>query len=106
MNFKKITLNFFAAGDVLNTTGGTLENGSITNSDALSPEMKTFYDKTLITLAGANLVHEQFGQKRPIPKNGGKTIEFRKFSKLPKAMKAITEGVTPSGNKLNVSSVS
>ena len=106
MNFRKITLNFFAAGDVLNTTGGTLENGSITNSDALSPEMKTFYDKTLITLAGANLVHEQFGQKRPIPKNGGKTIEFRKFSKLPKAMKAITEGVTPSGNKLNVSSVS
>ena len=106
MNFKKITLNFFAAGDVLNTTGGTLENGSITNSDALSPEMKTFYDKTLITLAGANLVHEQFGQKRPIPKHGGNTIEFRKFSKLPKAMKAITEGVTPSGNKLNVSSVS
>ena len=106
MNLEKITLNFFAAGDVLNTTGGTLENGSITNADALSPEMKTFYDKTLITLAGANLVHEQFGQKRPIPKNGGKTIEFRKFSKLPKALKAITEGVTPSGNKLNVSAVS
>ncbi len=106
MNFREMTLDFFGAGDVLNTTGGTLENGKITNADALSPEMKTFYDKTLITLAGANLVHEQFGQKRPIPKNGGKTIEFRKFSKLPKAMKAITEGVTPSGNKLNVSSVS
>ena len=106
MNKEILTLNFFAAGDVINSTGGTLENGTVTNSDALSPEMKTFYDKTLVTLAGANLVHEQFGQKRPIPKNGGKTIEFRKFSKLPKAMKAITEGVTPSGNKLNVSSVS
>lgn len=106
MNKEILTLNFFAAGDVINSTDGTLENGTVTNSDALSPEMKTFYDKTLVTLAGANLVHEQFGQKRPIPKNGGKTIEFRKFSKLPKAMKAITEGVTPSGNKLNVSSVS
>lgn len=106
MNKEILTLNFFAAGDVINSTGGTLENGTVTNSDVLSPEMKTFYDKTLVTLAGANLVHEQFGQKRPIPKNGGKTIEFRKFSKLPKAMKAITEGVTPSGNKLNVSSVS
>lgn len=106
MNKEILTLNFFAAGDVINSTGGTLEKGTVTNSDALSPEMKTFYDKTLVTLAGANLVHEQFGQKRPIPKNGGKTIEFRKFSKLPKAMKAITEGVTPSGNKLNVSSVS
>ena len=68
--------------------------------------MKTFYDKTLITLAGANLIHEQFGQKRPIPKNGGKTIEFRRFSRLPKALTPITEGVTPAGNKLNVSSVS
>lgn len=100
------SMQMFAAGDVLNTTGGTVENGTVTDSNALSAEMKTFYDKTLITLAGANLVHEQFGQKRPIPKNGGKTIEFRKFSKLPKAMKAITEGVTPSGNKFSVSNIS
>ena len=68
--------------------------------------MKTLYDKTLITRAGANLVHEQFGQRRPIPKHGGKTVEFRRFSKLPKALTAITEGVTPAGNKLNVSAVS
>lgn len=99
-------LQLFSAGDVMNTTAGTVENGSVTNSDALTPEMKTFYDKTLITLASANLVHEQFGQKRPIPAHGGKTVEFRKFSKLPKALTAITEGVTPSGNKLNVSAVS
>ncbi len=103
---KRIHLNHFAAGDVMNTTGGTVENGSVTNASALSPEMKTFYDKTLITLAGANLVHEQFGQRRPIPAHGGKTVEFRKFSKLPKALAAITEGVTPAGNKLNVSAVS
>ena len=106
MDFKRIDLTHFSAGDVVNTTAGTMESGSITDSTALSPEMKTFYDKTLITLAGANLVHEQFGQKRPIPKHGGKTVEFRRFSKLPKALKAITEGVTPSGNKLNVSTVS
>ncbi len=100
-----IGLNHFAAGAVINTTGGTMTNGTVTDSSALSAEMKTFYDKTLITLAGANLIHEQFGQKRPIPKNGGKTIEFRKFSKLPKALTAITEGVTPNGSKLNVSAV-
>lgn len=106
MNYKINDLTFFSAGDVMNTTAGTVENGSVTNADALSAEMKTFYDKTLITLAGANLVHEQFGQKRPIPKNGGKVIEFRKFSRLPKALTPITEGVTPAGNKLNVSAVS
>ena len=105
MELKRIDLTFFSAGDVMNTTGGTVESGSVTNENALSPEMKTFYDKTLITLAGANLVHEQFGQRRPIPQHGGKTVEFRRFSKLPKALTAITEGVTPAGNKLNVSAV-
>ena len=106
MEFNSIDLTFFSAGDVMNTTAGTVEQGAVTNENALSPEMKTFYDKTLITLAGANLVHEQFGQRRPIPKHGGKTVEFRRFSKLPKALTAITEGVTPAGNKLNVSAVS
>ena len=106
MNAFDLTLTHFSAGDVLNTTEGTVTQGALSDANALTPEMKTFYDKTLITLAGANLVHEQFGQKRPIPKNGGKIVEFRKFSKLPKALFAITEGVTPAGNKLSVSAVS
>ena len=97
MNYEIRDLTFFSAGDVINTTGGTLEEGAVSNPDALSAEMKTFYDKTLITLAGASLIHEQFGQKRPIPKNGGKTIEFRKFSRLPKALTPITEGVLHTG---------
>lgn len=71
----------------------------------LSPEMKTFYDKALIREAQANLVHEQFAQKRPIPKNGGKKIEFRQFASLPKALTPLTEGVTPQGNKLNVTNI-
>lgn len=88
-------IQMFAAGDVVNAT----------TSAELSAEMKEFYSKTLLHLAGPRLVHEQFGQKKPIPKNGGKTIEFRKFSKLPKALTPITEGVTPSGNKLTVTAV-
>lgn len=71
----------------------------------LTPEMKTFYDMTLIDEAGANLVHDQFGQKRPIPANGGKTIEFRKFAPLAKAVTPLTEGVTPDGKSLTVTSV-
>lgn len=106
MSSEIFDLTFFSENEVINTTKGTLTDGLVTDPTALSSEMKTFYDKTLITLAGANLIHEQFGQKRPIPKNGGKTIEFRRFSKLPKALTAITEGVTPDGNKLKVSSVS
>ena len=73
--------------------------------DGLSAEMKTFYDMTLIDEAQASLVHDQFGQKRPIPKGGGKTIEFRKFAALAKATTPLTEGVTPDGKALTVSTI-
>ena len=71
----------------------------------LSPEMKTYYDMRLLDYAQANLVHDQFGQKRPIPQGSGKTIEFRSFSPLGKAMTPLTEGVTPSGNSLDVKAI-
>ena len=77
----------------------------VTTQESLSAEMKTFYDMTLIDEASANLVHDQFGQKRPIPKGSGKTIEFRKFSPLAKATTALEEGVTPKGNSLTVSTI-
>ena len=73
--------------------------------EGLSVEMKTFYDMTLIDEAQASLVHDQFAQKRPIPKNSGKTIEFRKFASLPKALTPLTEGVTPDGKSLNVTAI-
>ena len=73
--------------------------------DGLSAEMKTFYDMTLIDEAQANLVHDQFGQKRPIPQGSGKTIEFRKFAPLAKALTPLTEGVTPDGKSLEVSTI-
>lgn len=77
-------------------------NTNVTTDAGLSDEMKTFYSDYLIDLAEPYLVHDQFGQKHPIPKNGGKTIEFRKYSPLAKALTPLTEGVTPDGNKLNM----
>jgi N4-gp56 family major capsid protein len=73
--------------------------------DGLSVEMKTFYDMTLIDEAQASLVHDQFAQKRPIPQGSGKTIEFRKFASLPKALTPLTEGVTPDGKSLTVTAI-
>ena len=80
-------------------------NTNVTGDAGLSVEMKTFYDMNLIDEAQPNLIHDQFGQKRPIPANGGKKIEFRKFASLPKALTALTEGVTPDGKKLNVTNI-
>lgn len=77
-------------------TNTTLDNG-------LSDEMKVWYSDYLIDMAAPKLVHDQFGQKHPIPKNGGKVIEFRKYDPLPKALTVLTEGVTPDGQKLTMS---
>lgn len=78
-------------------------NTNVTTDEGLSDEMKTYYSDYLIDHAEPHLVHDQFGQKHPIPKNGGKIIEFRKYSPLPKALTALTEGVTPDGQTLTMS---
>lgn len=95
MNRNRLLLN-------LRTFGTTTQTTAL---DALSPEMKTYYEKRLLDLAEPKLVHNQFGDKYPIPKGSGKNIEFRKYDSLPKATTPITEGVTPDGNNLNVTAI-
>ena len=76
-----------------------------TSTSGMTAEMKTYYEKRLLDQAEPALVHDQFGDKYPIPQNGGKTIEFRKYDSLPKATTPLTEGVTPNGQALNVSTI-
>lgn len=80
-------------------------NTNVTTQSSLSDEMKTYYKTALIKMAQEELIHDQFGDKKPLPKNGGKTIEFRKFASLPKATTALTEGVTPDGQSMTVSAL-
>ena len=91
----KMNLQLFAdpSASLQNTTG------TMTN------EMKTFYEKRLIDQAEPRLVHDQFADYYPVPQNGGKTIEFRKYDSLPKADTPLTEGVTPNGQTLNVTTI-
>ena len=88
----KLNLRMFDTSVPDNTTG----------TGSLSAEMKTFYDKNLLRYTKPHLVHDQFGQTRNIPKNGGKRIEFRRFEQLPKALTPLTEGVTPEGQTMTV----
>ncbi len=82
--------------------GNTNTTNQTGTGQELSGEMKTYYSDYLIDMAEPELVHDQFGQKHPIPKNGGKTIEFRKYDPLPKALTPLTEGVTPDGQKISM----
>ena len=77
----------------------------LNSTTTMTPEMKTFYEKRLIDQAEPRLVHDQFADYYPVPQNGGKTIEFRKYDSLPKASTPLTEGVTPDGQALNVTTI-
>ncbi len=107
----KFNLQHFAAGSVVNTTAGTTNSntGAVTpfpEGGGLSGEMRTYYSDYLIDMAEPKLVHDQFGQKCPIPKGNGKRIEFRKYDPLPKMTTPLAEGVTPDGQKLDMGIVS
>ena len=93
----KLDLQMFATAST--------QNQNTTGASGMSAEMKTFYEKRLIDQAEPALVHDQFGNPYPIPANGGKNIEFRKYDSLPKATTPLTEGVTPDGQTMNVSTV-
>ena len=68
---------------------------------------KTFYDRKLLDTAKTRFVHANFGQKRSIPRNNGKRMEFRKYDLFTPDTDALTlvEGVTPTGQSLTQSKV-
>ena len=82
--------------DITNTTG----------SAGLSPSMQTYYDKKLIKDMKPKLVHCNYGQKRPIPRNAGKTVKFRKYTPFEAATTPLTEGVTPDGHAITQTEIS
>ncbi|MBQ4091459.1 MAG: N4-gp56 family major capsid protein [Clostridia bacterium] len=67
--------------------------------------MKTYYSDYLIDNAEPALVHDRFAQKHAIPKGNGKSIQFRKYDPLPKITDPIAEGVTPTGQTINMGTV-
>ena len=77
----------------------------ITNASA--HYSKTFYDRQLLETAKTKLVHATFGQKRAIPKNSGKRVEFRRYELFTPRTDALEleEGVTPDGQTLSQSNI-
>ena len=105
-----INLQLFGAGDAVLGTEGVINanNGGVSayaDGEGLSPEMRSYYSDYLIDNAEPALVHDRFAQKHKIPVGGGKTIQFRKYDPLPKLTSPIAEGVTPSGQTINMGTV-
>lgn len=71
----------------------------------LTAEQRTFYDRTLLSRLLPNLTFLKYGQKRPMPKNKGDNINFRRFNSLDVPANSLTEGVTPDGDNLSITAV-
>ena len=74
------------------------------SSNTLAPELKTFYDTELLENARTEMFYAQFGRKQRLPKNGGTTIEWRKFNTFARASE-LKEGVIPTGQQFGSSSL-
>lgn len=76
---------------------------SVSNQNQLSAEDKTFYERTLLERLLPELHFYKDAMKKKLPKNEGRTVNFRRFNSLTIPANGLTEGVTPDGNDLNVS---
>ena len=70
-----------------------------TSPQSMAPTMKTFYERTLLENARAEMVFSKFGKRVPMK---GNKIEFRKFNTFPKALVPLTEGVIPTGQNFGM----
>ena len=107
MTIFNLDLQLFGAGDKVLGTDGEIntKNGDVTaytEGEGLSPEMKTYYSDYLIDNAEPALVHDRFAQKHAIPAGNGKSVQFRKYDPLPKLTDPIAEGITPTGQTINM----
>ena len=77
------------------------------NTASTTYSNKTFYDKALLEIAKTRLVHANYGQKRSIPRNSGKRVEFRRYELFTPDANALVleEGVTPAGQSLAQSKI-
>lgn len=67
----------------------------------ISPRTAAYAAKELLTRANPLLVIERFAQTKPLPANATKSMTFRRYTALALATTPLTEGVTPSGQKLS-----
>lgn len=55
---------------------------AITTLTQLPPEVRTYFDRMLLTLARPYFIYDLFAQKRQIPLNSGDQIVFRRYGTL------------------------
>ena len=78
---------------------------NVEGANQLANEDKIFYERALLERLLPELNFYKDAMKKKLPKNSGKTINFRKFNSLTAPSSSLSEGVTPDGNNLDVSKI-
>lgn len=55
---------------------------AITTQSQIPPEVRTYFDRLLLTLARPYYIYDLFAQKRQIPLNSGDAMVFRRYGTL------------------------
>ena len=102
MNYLQL---FAEAGSTVNTTTGTVNahDGTGETTEAMSGELKAFYDTELLENARVEMFYAQFAKRQGLPAGRGTTVEWRKWDTFQKA-EELEEGVIPDGQKFGMSS--
>ena len=79
----------------------------ITTTSGLSPTMQSYYDRKMLEYAKTQFVFANYAQKRSIPKNNGKTVQFRRWTLFTAdpTTQTLTEGTTPTAQNLAMSAI-
>lgn len=85
---------------------------AIQTYNALTQEQKTYYERLLLKRLLPKLEFARWGEKKPIPRNEGATVNFRRFEGFP-TLPAVTtpnltgtnEGTVPADSPLTISVV-
>ncbi len=80
---------------------------TVSNTRTTTKLNKDFYDRAILEGARTRFVHAKYGQKRSIPLNSGKRVEFRRWNlfDIGSTMCKLEEGVTPAGQGLSQGAV-
>lgn len=76
------------------------DNLNYSYSPGVAPSVIQYYDRAVLPNMMPEMVHHRDAQKRTLPMNNGKSVQFRRITALPPITTPLVEGVTPDGQKM------
>jgi len=87
---------------ILQTVNYMRTTGDTSGSESSLPRVaQGVYDRNLLMRAQPSLLHQRFGQQKPLSARSGQQMVFRRYEKLSQATSPLSDGVTPTGTALS-----